>query len=84
MQAARMETDLSAKRRVLRKALERNPKSVRLWKAAVELHDEVDAKLLLVRIASTHVYNRFKTRKKEEELEIKETNWKDFNKHFKK
>ena len=34
---------------MLRKALERIPNSVRLWKAAVELADEEDARLLLSR-----------------------------------
>ena len=49
MQAARVETDDAAKRRVLRKALERNSNSVRLWKAAVELHEEDEALMLLSR-----------------------------------
>lgn len=49
MQAARAEPDDSSKRRVLRKALERNSSSVRLWKAAVELHEEEEALLLLSR-----------------------------------
>jgi hypothetical protein len=33
---------------VLRRALERVPNSVRLWKAAVELANEDDARILLV------------------------------------
>ena len=37
------------KRRVLRKALERVPTSVRLWKAVVDLSPEEDAKILLAR-----------------------------------
>lgn len=38
-----------AKRRVYRKALEHIPNSVRLWKAAVELENPEDAKILLSR-----------------------------------
>ena len=49
VQAARAEPDDAAKRRVLRKALERNAGSVRLCKAAVELHEEEEALLLLSR-----------------------------------
>lgn len=49
LQAARAEPDDAAKRRVLRKALERNSSSVRLWKAAVELHEEEEALVLLSR-----------------------------------
>lgn len=41
--------DDGAKSRVLRKALERIPNSVRLWKSSVELADEDDARLLLSR-----------------------------------
>lgn len=48
-QAAKLEKDDIAKSRVLRKALERIPTSVRLWKAAVELANEDDARVLLVR-----------------------------------
>lgn len=48
-QAARLETEEAAKARVLRRALERVPNSVRLWKAAVELASEDDARILLVR-----------------------------------
>lgn len=40
--------DDAAKARVLRRALERVPNSVRLWKAAVELANEDDARILLV------------------------------------
>lgn len=50
MQAARLEQDDAAKSRVLRRALERIPNSVKLWKAAVELASEDDARILLVRI----------------------------------
>ena len=49
LQAARLEQDTAAKSRVLRKALERQPESVRLWKAAVELATEEDARVLLSR-----------------------------------
>lgn len=38
-----------AKRRVFRKALEHIPNSVRLWKAAVELENPEDARILLSR-----------------------------------
>ena len=48
-QAARLEHDDAAKARVLRRALERIPNSVKLWKAAVELANERDARILLVR-----------------------------------
>jgi hypothetical protein len=48
VQAARLETEQGAKARVLRRALERIPTSVRLWKAAVELASEDDARILLV------------------------------------
>jgi pre-mRNA-processing factor 6 len=47
--AAKLETDTAAQARVLRKALERLPTSVRLWKAAVELASEDDARVLLSR-----------------------------------
>jgi len=53
VQAARLETDDAAKARVLRRALERVPNSVRLWKAAVELANEDDARILLVRFSQT-------------------------------
>jgi hypothetical protein len=49
MQAARLEGEDAARKRVLLRALERIPHSVRLWKAAVELSDEDDARVLLVR-----------------------------------
>lgn len=49
LQAARLERDDAAKSRVLRRALERIPNSVKLWKAAVELASEGDARILLVR-----------------------------------
>lgn len=48
-QAARLEADDAAKSRVLRRALERVPTSVRLWKAAVELANADDARILLSR-----------------------------------
>ena len=48
-QAARLETEDAAKQRVLRRALERVPTSVRLWKAAVELASADDARVLLSR-----------------------------------
>uniref|UniRef100_UPI00358DE5CD pre-mRNA-processing factor 6 n=1 Tax=Myxine glutinosa TaxID=7769 RepID=UPI00358DE5CD len=49
IRAADLETELKAKKRVLRKALEQVPNSVRLWKAAVELEDPDDARILLSR-----------------------------------
>lgn len=49
MKAEDFETDTAAKRRVLRKALETIPTSVRLWKAAVELEGVEDAKIMLGR-----------------------------------
>ena len=49
MQAARLEQDKGAKSRVLRRALEKVPTSVRLWKAAIELASEDDARVLLKR-----------------------------------
>ena len=48
-QAARLEIEDAAKQRVLRRALERMPTSVRLWKAAVELSSADDARVLLSR-----------------------------------
>ena len=48
-QAARLESDEAARGRVLRRALERIPTSVRLWKAAVELANQDDARILLSR-----------------------------------
>lgn len=49
MKAADIETDKKAKRKVLRKALENIPHSVRLWKAAVDLEEPEDARQLLTR-----------------------------------
>lgn len=49
MKAADLEIDKKAKRKVLRKALENIPHSVRLWKAAVDLEEPEDARLLLTR-----------------------------------
>lgn len=49
MKAAELELDNKGKRKVLRKALESNPSSVRLWKAAIDLENPEDAKLLLTR-----------------------------------
>lgn len=49
LQASRLEVDDRAKSRVLRKALEKIPTSVRLWKAAVELVNEDDARIMLNR-----------------------------------
>ena len=48
-QAARLEKDTAAQARVLRRALEQIPTSVRLWKAAVELASQDDARILLSR-----------------------------------
>uniref|UniRef100_A0A671L2J6 Pre-mRNA-processing factor 6 n=1 Tax=Sinocyclocheilus anshuiensis TaxID=1608454 RepID=A0A671L2J6_9TELE len=47
--AAELETDIRAKKRVLRKALENVSKSVRLWKIAVELEEPEDARIMLSR-----------------------------------
>ena len=49
LQAARLEKDPAAQARVLRRALEQIPTSVRLWKAAVELASQDDARILLSR-----------------------------------
>lgn len=49
IRAAELETDIRAKKRVLRKALEHVPNSVRLWKAAVELEEPEDARIMLSR-----------------------------------
>lgn len=49
LRASEIETQVKAKRAVLRKGLERIPNSVRLWKAAVELEDPEDARVLLSR-----------------------------------
>lgn len=43
--AAALEGDKVAQLRVLKKALERVPYSVSLWKSAIELVDEDDAKV---------------------------------------
>lgn len=47
LKAADMEHTEVAKRAVLRKALESNPASVTLWKAAIELEDADNARILL-------------------------------------
>nr|KAF6378878.1 hypothetical protein mMyoMyo1_009767 [Myotis myotis] len=47
IRAAELETDICAKKRVLRKALEHVPNSVRLWKATVELEEPEDARIIL-------------------------------------
>lgn len=47
--ASDLEQDLKDKKKVLRKALEQIPSSVKLWKAAVELEDPEDARILLTR-----------------------------------
>lgn len=49
MKAVDLETDTPAKKLVLRKALEMIPTSVRIWKAAVELEEVDDARILLGR-----------------------------------
>merc|ERR1719147_607528 len=49
IKAADLETEVRAKKRVFRKALESIPNSVRLWKAAVELEQPEDARVLLSR-----------------------------------
>lgn len=49
IKAADLETELKAKKKIFRKALEHVPNSVRLWKAAVELEDHEDARILLAR-----------------------------------
>lgn len=54
MQAARLESTEAAKKRVLLRALERIPQSVRLWKAVVEISDEDDARVLLVSARGCH------------------------------
>jgi pre-mRNA-processing factor 6 len=57
MQAANLEGDLAAKKRVMLRALERVPHSVKLWKAVVEISDEDDARILLV--SHYHFWLRF-------------------------
>ena len=47
--AANLEVEPKAVKRVFRKALEHIPNSVRLWKAAVEMEGEVDARIMLSR-----------------------------------
>ena len=47
LRAADLEHTDAAKKAVLRKALEANPTSVTLWKAAIELEDANDARILL-------------------------------------
>lgn len=47
--AAELETDVTAKRRVLRRALETLPQSVRLWKMAISLEKPDDARIMLSR-----------------------------------
>lgn len=47
--AADLEEEAVAKKRILRKALEFVPNSVRLWKAAVQLEDPDNARILLSR-----------------------------------
>ena len=47
LKASELETHPEAQRGVLRKGLEMNPNSVVLWKAAIELEEEEDARILL-------------------------------------
>lgn len=47
--ASDLEQDMKDKKKVLRKALEQIPTSVKLWKAAVELEDPEEARILLTR-----------------------------------
>ncbi|XP_065843636.1 pre-mRNA-processing factor 6-like [Oscarella lobularis] len=49
IRACSLESDVSAKKRVLRKGLESVPNSVRLWKEAVEMEDPDDALVMLQR-----------------------------------
>ena len=49
VKATELETDVAAKRRVLRKALEQLPSSVKLWKLLVEMEQPEDARILLGR-----------------------------------
>ncbi|EPY53856.1 U4/U6 X U5 tri-snRNP complex subunit Prp1 [Schizosaccharomyces cryophilus OY26] len=50
LEAERLETQVSAKKRIIKKALELNPTSVGLWKEAVNLEEEVtNARILLAR-----------------------------------
>jgi len=47
LKAANLEVNDTAKKAVLRKALEANPTSLTLWKAAIDLEEADDAKVLL-------------------------------------
>ena len=49
VKTADFETEVKAKKRVYRKALEQIPNSVRLWKEAVEIEEPDDASILLAR-----------------------------------
>ncbi|RLW00861.1 hypothetical protein DV515_00008468 [Chloebia gouldiae] len=49
IRAAELETDICAMKRVLRKALEHVPNLVHLWKAAVQLEEPEDARIMLSR-----------------------------------
>ena len=49
VKATELEVDVTAKRRVLRKALEQLPSSVKLWKMLVEMEQPEDARILLGR-----------------------------------
>lgn len=49
MKAVELENDVTAKKKVLRRALENIPSSVRLWKSAVELEGPEDARIMLSR-----------------------------------
>ena len=49
IKAVDLETDPPAKKLVIRKALEMIPTSVRIWKAAIELEEVDDARVLLGR-----------------------------------
>lgn len=49
IRAAQLETDKDKKRRVLRRALENCPESVQLWKVAVNLENNHDARIMLSR-----------------------------------
>jgi len=49
VKATELEADMTAKRRVLRKALEQLPSSVKLWKLLVEMEQPEDARILLSR-----------------------------------
>ena len=47
--AASLESNITMRRRVLRKALEVVPNSVKLWQAAIDLEPPEDARLMLGR-----------------------------------